>query len=132
MKHEYEGKTYNIPDSYIQKTTKNLGITEQEAIWLWLEDNDIVEDAEEAKLTQAAKDNKIMQKVARVRNIKKTFRKKERKPDSTKEELISNLAEFLKDYATDITVVNVGKLITFKMNNDTFKLDLIRQRPPKK
>ena len=40
-------------------------------------------------------------------------------------------AVYLTEYATNIQIVKVGKLIEFDIGNEHFKLDLIRQRPPK-
>ena len=42
------------------------------------------------------------------------------------------IAKLLEDMATDVEIVNKSKLVTFKMGGDTYKLDLIRQRQPKK
>jgi hypothetical protein len=61
------------------------------------------------------------------------FSKRERKADTTKEGVIQQIADFLTEngYA-DVEIVNKSKLITFKIGTDTYKLDLIRQRQPKK
>ena len=40
MKYEFNGKMLNIPDDFIKNAMKNLSIDEDEAIQLWLEDND--------------------------------------------------------------------------------------------
>ena len=59
----------------------------------------------------------------------KSQRERVRKDDPTKEGIIAALAAFLPNVnATDIQVVNIGKLITFKVGEDTYKLDLVRQR----
>ena len=54
-----------------------------------------------------------------------------RKEDTTKENIIKALAERLEELATEVKIENVGKLITFKRGEDSFKRDLIRQRKPK-
>jgi hypothetical protein len=61
------------------------------------------------------------------------FSKRERKADTTKEGVIQQIADFLTEngYAA-VEIVNKSKLITFKIGTDTYKLDLIRQRQPKK
>jgi hypothetical protein len=54
------------------------------------------------------------------------------KEDPTKEGIIQAIAELLPSLnAKDVNIEKKGKLITFKIGADTFKVDLIRQRPPK-
>ena len=111
---------------------KGLDLTEQDAILVWLEDNDYIENAEQIALDQKAKDSKITATIHQARAEKPQGKRKvERKPDQVKDELVENLKEFLCDLAQNVQIVKVGKLIEFDIGNDHYKLDLIRQRPPK-
>lgn len=79
---------------------------------------------------------KVAQKYTRTGTRAYKFTKKaERKPDAPKEEIIASLADFLKNKAeylvSDCEIVNPTKLITFVVNGEHYKLDLIRQRKPK-
>ena len=126
------GKTVRIPKEEIERNMKGLDLTEQDAILVWLEDNDYIENAEQIALDQKAKDSKITATIHQARADKPQGKRKvERKPDQVKDELVENLKEFLCDLAQNVQIVKVGKLIEFDIGNDHYKLDLIRQRPPK-
>lgn len=130
---EYEGKKHRIPDEDLQRLQRTMGVSEKEAIWIWLEDEGIVENEEQIALDNKAKENRITATIhqARAYNPNKTQKERVKKDDPTKEGIISAIAELLNDLAENVEIVNKGKLITFKMGEDNFKLDLIRQRPPK-
>ena len=111
---------------------KLLDISKDEAIQMWLEDNDYCENEEVEILTAKAKENKAVQHGAVNINKSKTITKRERKPDVEKEEIISKLAEFLETIGTSVKITNKSKLIEFEIGGNHYKLDLIKQRPPKK
>lgn len=129
-----EKRVINIPDSEIKRSMEKLDLTEEEAIQMYLEDEGYEVNEEQEELERKAKENRITATIHQAKADKpKTQRKVERKADTTKESIIANISQFLSetDGICEVNVVNVGKLITFKLGNDTFKLDLIRQRPPK-
>ena len=111
---------------------KLLDISKDEAIQMWLEDNDYCENEEVEILTAKAKENKTVQHGAVNVNKSKAITKRERKPDVEKEEIISKLAEFLETIGTSVKTTNKSKLIEFEIGENHYKLDLIKQRPPKK
>ena len=137
MKYEYNGKTLNIPDDFIQNAMKNLSISEDEAIQLWLEDNDYEVNEEQMALDAKAKANVKVSNIVKARAAdpvkKKTQRERVKKDDPTKEGVIAALAKVLPELANaeNVTIVNAGKLITFTIGEDTYKLDLVRQRKAK-
>ena len=137
MKYEYNGKTLNIPDDFIQNAMKNLSIGEDEAIQLWLEDNDYEINEEQMALDAKAKANVKVANIVKARaadpSKKKTQRERVKKEDPTKEGVIAALAKALPELANaeNVTIVNAGKLITFTIGEDTYKLDLVRQRKAK-
>ena len=137
MKYEYNGKTLNIPDDFIQNAMKNLSIDEDEAIQLWLEDNDYEVNEEQMALDAKAKANVKVANIVKARaaepSKKKTQRERVKKEDPTKEGVIAALAKALPELANaeNVTIVNTGKLITFTIGEDTYKLDLVRQRKAK-
>lgn len=137
MKYEYNGKTLNIPDDFIQNAMKNLSIDEDEAIQLWLEDNDYEVNEEQMALDAKAKANVKVANIVKARAAdpgkKKTQRERVKKEDPTKEGVIAALAKALPELANaeNVTIVNAGKLITFTIGDDTYKLDLVRQRKAK-
>ena len=54
------------------------------------------------------------------------------KPDVEKENLIVLLANCLKNEGFQVEITNKSKLIEFVIGENRYKLDLIRQRQPKK
>lgn len=132
MKVNFQGKSITIPDSEITKSMKVLDISQDEAIQLWLEDNDYCENAEVIALTQKAKENHAIQHSAKCTKPRASI-KRERKPDEEKENIIHLLSDFLTKcgYAA-VEITNKSKIIQFKIGENAYKLDLIRQRPQKK
>ena len=127
-----KGKKVNIPDDEIDTLVDKLDLSIAEACELWLEDNALQVNEEQEELDKKAKASRI---TATIHEAKATKERKERKvvrkEDTTKENIIKALAERLEELATEVKIENVGKLITFKLGEDSFKLDLIRQRKPK-
>ena len=113
MTYNLNGKNIRIPDAEINKSMKLLGISHDEAVQMWLEDEGYLEN--EAK---ASKPRKSV--------------KRERKPDEEKENLIEILANCLKNAGFEAEITNKSKIIEFNVNSNHYKLDLIKQRPPKK
>ena len=127
-----KGKEIDIPDEEIDKLVDKLDLSIAEACNLWLEDNELQINEEQEQLDKKAKDSRITATIHEAKaDAPKKERKVVRKEDSTKEGIIKALAEKLEELATDVKIENIGKLITFKLGEDTFKLDLIRQRKPK-
>lgn len=126
------GKQVDIPDNELDKLVDKLNLSLAEAIELWLEDNDFQVNEEQEELDKKAKKERITATIHEAKADKpRKERKVVRKEDSTKEGIIKALAERLEELATEVKIENVGKLITFRLGDDTFKLDLIRQRKPK-
>lgn len=127
-----KGKKVEIPDNELDKLVDQLDISLAEAIDLWLTDNDLEINEEQERLNKKAKDSRITATIHEAKAaVPKAERKVVRKEDSLKEGIIKALAEKLEELATDVKIENVGKLITFKLGEDTFKLDLVRQRKSK-
>ena len=127
------GKTVRIPDAEIEKSMKILSLTKEEAIQLWLEDNDYEINEEQVALCEKAKEIKVATLIgAKGEPTKqKTQRERVKKDDPAKEMIIAEIAKFLPNIATDIQVVDDRKIITFKIGEDSYKLDLTRTRKPK-
>ena len=121
-----------IPQEEIDRIMKGLGVSEDDACWIWCEDNGKIDNEEQNELDKKAKESRITATIhqARAENTKER-KKVERKPDPTKESIISTLAESLADMVENVKIVNIGKLIEFDFQGEHYKLDLIRQRKPK-
>ena len=127
------GKNVNIPDEEIKKSMKALDLTKEDAIQMWLEDNDYEVNEEQAELDAKAKKIKIDHGASAMDKTKS----KEKKPrpkvasDEKKElfdEIFSNLQDIYKENAR---IEKENKLILVKIGEKTFKIDLIEQRPKK-
>lgn len=130
MTYDFNGKKINIPNDEINKSIKILGISQDEAIQMWLEDNDYLVNDVVEELSAKAKVNKINHG-AKADKPRKNI-KRERKPDEEKENLIEILSNCLKNAGFDAKIINKSKIIEFNVGENHYKLDLIKQRPPKK
>lgn len=128
------GKTVNVPDSEIKSYMLKYELSENEAIQLYLEDEDLLENAELEELDSKAKKVKINHGASAVDKTEK----KEKKPRTVKisdekQQLFDNIYHFLVEtYGGSVDILKENKLLTLKVGEKTFKVDLIEQRPPKK
>jgi len=132
MTYNLNGKNIRIPDAEIDKNSRLLGITREEAIQMYLEDEGYVENEQTAyveELTKKAKEAKISHDAKSEKPRKQV--KRERKPDEEKENLIEILANALVAEGFKAKVTNKSKIIEFNVGENHYKLDLIKQRPPK-
>lgn len=123
------GKIVKVASTWVDKAMQSLDIDKEEALLMWLEDNNYLINEEQVELDTKAKENKV-----KLNAKEKTDRKqvsRERKPNPTKEMIISKVAEILNTIATDVNIENVSKIITFKIDNKDFKLDLTEKRAKK-
>ena len=130
------GRNIRIPDAQLKIYMDKLGLTKDEAVQMYLEDEGFEENAEQAALDEKAKKNRVTATVHKARTTKEGEKKpRERKPDEQKEALIAGIAEALQHIATlevtNVTITKKSKLEEFDMEGAHYKLDLIRQRPPK-
>ena len=134
IKYELDENVFvNIPREEIERMMKGLGITEDDACWIWCEDNGKIVNEEQEELDKKAKESRITATIHQARAETPKERKKvERKPDQVKDSLVESLKAFLIEQGFDnVAITKVGKLVEFDCGGEHFKLDLIRQRPPK-
>ena len=129
-----KNKEVKVPDGEIKNLMDKLELTEQEAIQTWLEDEGYEVNEEVERLTAKAKANGTARINARA-NVENKKTTRERKANPVKEEIIQILANALKNSQNlpinAIKIENIGKIITFKVENREFKLDLIEKRQKK-
>lgn len=134
IKYELDENVFvNIPREEIERMMKGLGVTEDDACWIWCEDNGKIVNEEQEELDKKAKESRITATIHQARAETTKERKKlERKPDQVKDSLVESLKAFLIEQGFEnVSITKVGKLVEFDCGNEHFKLDLIRQRPPK-
>lgn len=131
MRYKFNEKFINIPDEDIQRTMAGLKVSKDEAIQIWLEDEGKLDNDEQNELDAKAKQVKI--KMNAHTFVKRPQKPRERKPDKPKEDFIKALAEWLETSGYEnVKVTNVTKMVDFTIGADSFSLNLIRHRPPKK
>lgn len=132
MKYKFNDKEINIPDNEIKVLMKTLELTEQEAIETWLDDNDYTTNEQVEELTKKAKANGTTKIKARA-NVENKKVERERKANPTKALIIDELTKKLKeiDGISQLKVENKEKLITFSLNGNDYKLDLVQKRAKK-
>ena len=133
IEYEYDnGKFARIPLDEIERIMRLPNVkTQDDACWIWCEDNGKVVNEEQEELCRKAKENKTTATIHQAREKQPTKRKVERKADETKESIIKALAEMLETMVDNVQVTNIGKIIEFDLKDEHYKLDLIRQRKPK-
>ena len=134
MRYEINGKWVNIPDQEIEKSMKLLELTKEEAIEMWLEDEGYLDNEEQIELTQKAKESGILNTIhgAKAEKEKKATKPRTVKISDEKQELFTNILESLQQIYENVEIVTQNKLITVKIGEKTFKIDVIEQRKPKK
>ena len=132
MEVKVNNKVVKIPQKEIDNLMKTLELTEQEAIETWLDDNDYTTNKQVEELTKKAKANGTTKISARV-NVENKKVERERKANPTKALIIEELTEKLKqiDGISQLKVENKEKLITFSLNGNDYKLDLVQKRAKK-
>ena len=122
-------KVVRVDKKWVEKTIQALDTDIEDVLLMYLEYNDFLENEELEELDKQAKENKPKTNAKSQVERKKVVR--ERKPNPTKENIIKVLENALKEVATDIKIENIGKIITFKVENKDFKLDLTEKRVKK-
>lgn len=132
MEIKVNNKVVKIPQKELDNLMKTLELTEQEAIETWLDDNDYTTNEQVEELTKKAKANGTTKIGARV-NVENKKVERERKANPTKALIIEELTEKLKqiDGISQLKVENKEKLITFSLNGNDYKLDLVQKRAKK-
>lgn len=134
MKYNLNGKNINISDADIERSMKSLELTKEEAVQMWLEDEGYLENEEQEELERKAKENRITATIHQATTKdprKKTQKERVRKENPTKEMVIREIAALLPKFAEDVEVLNVGKLISFRIGEEKYEIDLKQKRKPK-
>jgi len=136
MKYTINNKTINIPDEEIQKGIDFLGLTKEESIQMFLEDNGYLENEEQNELNELASMVKI------THDAKSTKERKPSKPRTfvnadEKIMVYNRIKELLETIAKEnggkVEILKNEKLLqlTLPSTNRPLKVDIIHCRPPK-
>jgi hypothetical protein len=128
MKYKFNGKEINIPDGDIKKLMTSLDISKDEAIEVWLDDNNYTDNEEAEAMTQKAKANRRYEKSDAPR--KKTVR--ERKVDAEKGSLLTAIKTAVEAFGGIVSSVKNEAEFSFTYNGNSYTVKLVKHRPPKK
>jgi hypothetical protein len=129
------GRSVIVSDKDVEKLMATLSISKEDAIDLWLDDNgyqvnEIAKELDE-KASKVHIDREIVQKTS-----KKERKKPEIKVSDEKKELFNailwHLQEIYDQPNENVEILNENKLISVKIGDKTFKIDVIQTRQPKK
>ena len=127
MRYELNKKTINIPDTEIETFKTKYNLTQDEAIQLWLEDNDYLENEVVNELVEKTKGQRHYEKSTKERKPST----RERKVDEEKADLLNLLIEGItKKYLVD-SVKNEAEF-SFHVGETSYTVKLVKHRPPKK
>lgn len=122
-------QTVTIPDEDIARSKKAYGLSNKEAIDMWLSDEGYVVDPTVRELTEKAKANGA--------TPTKSRKAPKRKEDPTKRALIASLFDFLMRDGVNlpmgraldtVEVVNPERIISFTLGNDKYEITLSKKR----
>lgn len=127
------GKVVKVDKKWAQLSMEKLETDLEDVLLMYLEDNDYLENDAQNDLDQSAKANGIKLVAKTEKPKKKTQRERVVKENPTKELIISKLTSALQeiDNISNVNVENKTKLITFTLNNEDFKVDLVQKRKEK-
>ena len=141
MRVVFNGKSHNIDDKTLSRIMKNLPCTKDQAIQIYAEDEGWIINQNTIEMDKAEKEQKEILRYIHDATSQKVVDKKmngqatrgtgAKKKDDTKIEIINTLSTFLNTMYENVVVVNDGKLITFTVNSEPYKLDLTKTRVPK-
>lgn len=126
------GKVVKCAIEWAERSMKALDTDMEDVLLMFLEDNDYLENEEQQELDNKAKTNKVKLTATSKKVAKKTPKERVKKENPTKELIISTIAKALENLdIKDLTIENKAKLITFSLNNEDFKVDLVQKRKKK-
>lgn len=126
------GKQYKVDKKWVEKTIDTLDTDIEDVLLMWLEDNEYLVNEEQEELDKEAKGKVKLIATNEEKAKKKTPKERVQKENPTKELIIQTIAKALETIDTqDIVIENKAKIITFTMNNEQFKVDLVQKRKEK-
>ena len=115
-------RTVNIPDDDIKRAKSAYGLSNKEAIDMWLVDEGYLTNPVVEELNAKAKANGV-----KGGSKKRTVRRKE---DPIKRQLIATLFDSLKiwDGIYNAEIRNPERIISFSLGHDTYEVTLSKKR----
>ena len=128
MKYDFNGKILNIPDKDIENSMKLLEISKEEAIQMWLDDNDYTTNEVVEELTEKAK--KEIKRYEQSDKKRKSSTR-ERKVDNEKKAFLDGFRVFVEGKGGNVTTQKNEAEFSFTYGGNEYSVKLIKHRPPK-
>ena len=128
-------KVVRVEKDYLDSMISTLDIDMDEAVLTYLEDEEYEINDEQEELTKKAKENRITATIHQAEDKTKPRKKAERQPkeNPVKEMLIAEMFKSIAaiDGVSNCRIENKTKIITFNLDGESYKLDLIQRRKKK-
>ena len=128
MKYQFADKdgkqrTVNIPEEDIKRSKSAFGLSNKEAIDMWLVDEGYLTDPVVEELNAKAKANGVGAGAKKKRTVR-------RKEDPVKRALIASLFDFITLYdGVEVSqIVNPERIVSFTIGDDTYEITLSKKR----
>ena len=125
------GQVVKCSTEWAEKSMKARETNMEDVLLMFLGDNGKVINEEQEELNRNAKGKvKLIAKNEKPRQ--KTQKERVIKENPTKELIIQTIAKSLENLdISNLNIENKGKIITFTMNNEDYKIDLVQKRKKK-
>ena len=126
------GKVVKCATEWVEKSMKALETDMEDVLLMFLEDNDYIVNEEQEELDKQAK-GKVKLVATKETPKKKTPKERVQKDNPTKELIIQTIYNALQqiDNISSVNIENKAKIITFELNGENFKVDLVQKRKEK-
>ena len=128
MKYDFNGKILNIPDKELKNSMEALEISKEEAIQMWLDDNDYTTNETVEELSEKAKKNI---KRYEQSDKKRKASTKERKVDEEKKRFLNGFRIFAEGLGAVVTSTKNEAEFSFSFGENAYTVKLVKHRPPK-
>jgi len=125
MKYDFNGKILNIPDKELENSMKSLEISREEAIQMWLDDNDYTINEVVEELSEKAKKN--IKRYEQSDKKRKTSTR-ERKVDDEKKAFLAGFRIFAESKGGIVTTVKNEAEFSFIYGENSYTVKLIKHR----
>ena len=128
MIYNFNGKNLTIPDVELEKAMRILKISKDEAIQMWLDDNDYTINHVVEELTEKARKN--IKRYEQGDKKRKTSTR-ERKVDDEKKSFLAGFRIFAEDKGAVVTSIKNEAEFSFTFGENEYTVKLIKHRPKK-
>ena len=128
MTYDFNGKNLTIPDAELEKAMRILKISKDEAIQMWLDDNDYTINPVVEELTEKTRKN--IKRYEQGDKKRKTSTR-ERKVDDEKKSFLAGFRIFAEGKGAVVTSIKNEAEFSFIFGENEYTVKLVKHRPKK-